>query len=146
MFSTKNQASLSAAAPLSQKVTFTYSFASAFVTSLAHYQPFASVPSALQALILLCLVRKIRLHFQPPLLFRKRSHSRRLLICKRIRNAFGSLPTFYECACGTLKPRFCCVFLFIESLEFLICTTFKRISSRVASGLSNRKSIISSVC
>ena len=35
------------------------------------------------------------------LLFRKRSRSRRLLICKRIRNAFGSLPTFCEYVCGT---------------------------------------------
>ena len=35
------------------------------------------------------------------LLFRKRSHSRRLFGCKRPHNAFGSLPTFCECACGT---------------------------------------------
>ena len=34
------------------------------------------------------------------LLYRKRSHSRRLFGCKRPHNAFGSLPTFCECACG----------------------------------------------
>ena len=32
------------------------------------------------------------------LLFRKRSHSRRLFGCKRPHNAFGSLPTFCEAA------------------------------------------------
>ena len=32
------------------------------------------------------------------LLFRKRSRSRRLLACKRTRNAYGSLPTFCEFA------------------------------------------------
>ena len=35
------------------------------------------------------------------LLLRKKSRSRRLLICKRIRNAFGSLPTFCDSAFGT---------------------------------------------
>ena len=33
------------------------------------------------------------------LLFRKRSHSRRLFACKRAHNAFGSLPIFCESAC-----------------------------------------------
>ena len=34
------------------------------------------------------------------LLYRKRSHSRRLFGCTRPHSAFGSLPTFCECASG----------------------------------------------
>lgn len=44
--------------------------------------------------------------YRLPRLFRKRSRSRRLLICKRIHNAFGSLPTLCECAFGNHASNF----------------------------------------
>ena len=50
------------------------------------------------------------------LLLRKKSRSRRLLICKRIRNAFGSLPTFCK-----LAKRY--IFGFIK--------TYKRLSNNL---------------
>ena len=41
-------------------------------------------------------IQKNQSHAQSFLLYRKRSHSRRLFGCKRPHNAFGSLPTFCE--------------------------------------------------
>ena len=46
-------------------------------------------------------LQKNRSYASSFLLYRKRSHSRRLFGCKRPHNTFGSLPTFCECACGT---------------------------------------------
>ena len=45
------------------------------------------------------------------LLIRKGSRSRRLLICKRIRNAFGSLPTLCENAFGIVTVDFTVFFI-----------------------------------
>ena len=57
------------------------------------------------------------------LLFRKRSHSRRLFGCKRLHNAFGSLPTFCELRFrrnlslnGSLRPR--------RSKLYIACSDF----------------------
>ena len=81
-------------------------------------------------------------HYQLPLLFRKRSRSRRLFGCKRPHNAFGSLPTFCEVAPAaqvslwfafpTLKSRSreaCGAFLIFDIFNFfrvllLICYLF----------------------
>ena len=62
-------------------------------------------------------MQKIRVRsFRCSSSFAKKSRSRRLLICKRIRNAFGSLPTF----CKLTK---CYIFDFIK--------TYKRLSNNL---------------
>ena len=63
------------------------------------------------------------------LLLRKKSRSRRLLICKRIRNAFGLLPTFCDSAFGTkFHMFFCQVSLIIlipcRSKLYIACSDF----------------------
>ena len=58
---------------------------------------------------------KIRAHTRrTPLLFRKRSHSARLLGCKRPHNGSLSLPSFCGCACGAKIP-----YTQVEFLAFL---------------------------
>ena len=82
----------------------------------------------------------------PPLflLIRKGSRSRRLLICKRIRNAFGSLPTLCENAFGIVTVDFTVFFIkplkahtkngdfrqkVVVSFCLLLCSLFVFISS-----------------
>ena len=103
-----------------------YSLASALITPLAHYQPFAVC--ALRRSCFPCSSFSVKSHvcfgyafasarITPPLhyqlftvwrltaqllslllLFRKRSRSRRILTCKRAHNASTALPTFHGLA------------------------------------------------
>ena len=88
------------------------------MTPLAHYQPFASAPTAQKiqksAFTLWYKVRFAPFFFaekHPPasllLLFRKKARSALLFACKRALDASLSLPPFCECecACGAKKIR-----------------------------------------
>ena len=89
------------------------SLVNALATFRCRYHLFASAPAARISLwfgkaivgtdfasfrFFYCI--KNQSHAPSFLLFHKRSHSRRLFGCRRPHNAFGSLPTFCECACG----------------------------------------------
>ena len=101
-----------------------YSFASAFVTPLVHYHPFARVPSALKALILLHFSLSPVRTLAPRR--SKRSRSVRLFACKRTHDGSRSLSTFCGYSpCGARVFRLeqvslASIFLFYKKISHLL--------------------------